>query len=45
MVPEEKTIITSNKLLLFFNVVLVFHGGTVAGTIEIRWNGSLPDLF
>tara|TARA_B100001765_G_scaffold129631_1_gene81417 strand:+ start:156 stop:458 length:303 start_codon:yes stop_codon:yes gene_type:complete len=43
--PEEKTIITSNKLLLFFNVVLVFHGGTVAGTIEIRWNGSLPDLF
>src|SRR3546814_4492934 len=43
--PEEKTIIISNKLLLFFNVVLVFHGCTVAGTIEIRWNGSLTDLF
>ncbi|UYV15928.1 hypothetical protein [Porphyrobacter sp. ULC335] len=31
LVPEEKTIITSNKLLLFFNVDLVFIGGTSAG--------------
>jgi len=29
--PEEKTIIPSNKLLLFFNADLVFLGGTSAG--------------
>jgi hypothetical protein len=29
--PEEKTIIASNKLLLFFKVDLVFLDGTSAG--------------
>jgi hypothetical protein len=29
--PEEKTIITSNKLLLFFNADLVLVGGTING--------------
>ncbi len=36
---------TSNKLLLFFNVVLVILGGTMAGTKKIHWKGSLPYLF
>ena len=36
LVPEEKTIITSNKLLLFFNVVLVIRYGTTLGTRKNR---------
>ena len=45
LVPEEKTIITSSKLLLFFNVVLVILGGTMAGTRKNRWSGLFPDFF
>ena len=33
---EEKTIITSNKLLLFFNVVLIILCITTLGNIEKR---------
>lgn len=45
LAPEEKTIITSNKLLLFFNVVLVILGGTMLGTRKNRWSGLSPDFF